>query len=414
MPLDNFKNKALFDVTNGYDAAATSVDLTADPGSAFPTVPCNGWWYNATDYPDAISDPNYEIVRVTARSGATLTVSRAQEGTSAATHNTGGKVYKLGLGPTAKTFNTDMAPPGSDGNVIFNDAGSYGADSALSYAKTSDLLTLLSDPGANAAPTAGIEKKNSTAASSGNQRHSPGDFWEFQAWKTGGTPGSQPGRFRAYAQGVQGSSAPTGNWMLGVSINGGAFADVFQVNSAGYVAVAPTGGNLTFAIGSFGGGYITGSSTAHIGFTSSSTNPLSGVDTTITRVSSAVLRVADGGSGMGDLRYGLNVQAKTTNYTAAATDSGSFFTNTGAAGQVNVTLPSTPRLGWHAEFYAVAAQKISFVAPASHTVEYNGTTSGTAGNATSTAAAAGVWMRVVYVTTNRYAITSQEGGITIT
>jgi hypothetical protein len=106
--MDNFTNWAEFTVANGYDGAATAVALTGDPGAAFPTAPCNGWWWNATDYARPQDDPSVEMVRVTARAGATLTILRAQEGSTATSKNTAGKTYKMQLGPTAKTFNTDI------------------------------------------------------------------------------------------------------------------------------------------------------------------------------------------------------------------------------------------------------------------------------------------------------------------
>jgi hypothetical protein len=59
-------------------------------------------WFNSTDYPNPANDPNVEIVRVTNISGDTLTISRAQEGTSASSKNTVGKNYSLVLGITAK------------------------------------------------------------------------------------------------------------------------------------------------------------------------------------------------------------------------------------------------------------------------------------------------------------------------
>jgi hypothetical protein len=60
------------------------------------------------DYPNPANDPNVEIVRVTNVSTDTLTITRGQEGTSAANHNTGGKTYSLVLGITAKMI-TDLA-----------------------------------------------------------------------------------------------------------------------------------------------------------------------------------------------------------------------------------------------------------------------------------------------------------------
>jgi hypothetical protein len=59
-------------------------------------------WWNITDFADPADDPTAEIVRVTGRTGDSLTVTRGQEGTSAATHNSGSKVYKMALCLTKK------------------------------------------------------------------------------------------------------------------------------------------------------------------------------------------------------------------------------------------------------------------------------------------------------------------------
>lgn len=123
MALDNAKNFAKVEVSTGYDASATSIILSASEGAKLPTVSFNAVWYNSTDYTDPTDDPNREIVRVTNISTDTLTVTRAQEGTSAATHNTGGKTYKMIAGLTAKTINTDLGSTfeplkGDDDNYV--------------------------------------------------------------------------------------------------------------------------------------------------------------------------------------------------------------------------------------------------------------------------------------------------------
>jgi hypothetical protein len=108
MSLDQAKNFAKATVSTGYDAAATSIVLNTGDGAKLPTAPFNVVWWNATDYPDPSDDPNVEIVRVTGKSSDTLTVTRAQESTSASTKNTAGKTYKMIAGLTAKTINTDI------------------------------------------------------------------------------------------------------------------------------------------------------------------------------------------------------------------------------------------------------------------------------------------------------------------
>jgi len=106
--MDAFKNFAKATVSTGYDASATSIVLSGGHGSRLPAAPFNATWYNSTDYADPTDDPNVEIVRVTAKATDTLTVTRAEEGTTATTKNTATKSYKLIAGLTAKTLNTDI------------------------------------------------------------------------------------------------------------------------------------------------------------------------------------------------------------------------------------------------------------------------------------------------------------------
>ena len=108
MALDNAKNFAKVQVSTGYNSAAVTVVLEANEGAKLPTVPFNVTWYNSTDYTDPTDDPNVEIVRVTDVTTDTLTVTRAQEGTTAKNHNTSLKTYKMIAGLTAKLINTDL------------------------------------------------------------------------------------------------------------------------------------------------------------------------------------------------------------------------------------------------------------------------------------------------------------------
>ncbi len=106
--IDNFANFAVATVSTGYDASATSIALTTGHGALLPAAPFNCTWFNSTDNPDLISDANKEIIRVTAKSTDTLTITRAQESTSAHTHNTSAKVYKLDC-TISKKFTDDIA-----------------------------------------------------------------------------------------------------------------------------------------------------------------------------------------------------------------------------------------------------------------------------------------------------------------
>jgi len=106
--VDAIKNFAKAVVSDGnYDASATEIDVIAGHGDRLPAAPFNAVWWNATDYPDPSDDPGVEIIRVTAKSTDTLTITRAQEGTAAEDHNVAGKTYSLIAGMTARTI-TEM------------------------------------------------------------------------------------------------------------------------------------------------------------------------------------------------------------------------------------------------------------------------------------------------------------------
>ena len=129
--LDPVKNFAKVVVSTTYDAAATSIILAAGDGAKLPAPATDGAfnlvWYNFTDYPDPSDDPNVEIVRVTARTTDTLTVTRAQEGTTASTKSEAGKTYKMILALTLK---------------MIEDIGKYGRANSINIETISATKTL--------------------------------------------------------------------------------------------------------------------------------------------------------------------------------------------------------------------------------------------------------------------------------
>jgi hypothetical protein len=136
--LDSVANFVQVQASTGYSSSATSIVLQSGQGSKLPAAPFNLIWWNSTDYPNPANDPNVEIVRVTGISGDTLTITRAQEGTSASSKNTGSKTYSLVLGITAKMI-TDIgtALAGSVGitrsvNIISSNTNA-GAAAATDY-----------------------------------------------------------------------------------------------------------------------------------------------------------------------------------------------------------------------------------------------------------------------------------------
>lgn len=121
MALDAVANFAEVTVSIGYNSSDTSIALTAGHGARLPQPSTDGafnaTWWNFTDYPNPTDDPNREIVRVTARSTDTLTVTRGQEGITATTKNTGSKTYKMVLSITKKMI-TDIDAGISSGMTL--------------------------------------------------------------------------------------------------------------------------------------------------------------------------------------------------------------------------------------------------------------------------------------------------------
>lgn len=104
--LDPAKNFAVANVLTGYAAGATTIVLQSGLGALFPDPSTDGAfnlvYWNATDYANPSDDASHEIIRVTARSSDSLTVTRAQESTTDVAHNTVGKQYKVAMSWTKK------------------------------------------------------------------------------------------------------------------------------------------------------------------------------------------------------------------------------------------------------------------------------------------------------------------------
>lgn len=75
-------NNAQSVIASGISASATSVSLATGTGDLFPS-PASGVNYFKLTFVDAATEQITEIVHVTSRSGDTLTIERAQEGTTA-------------------------------------------------------------------------------------------------------------------------------------------------------------------------------------------------------------------------------------------------------------------------------------------------------------------------------------------
>ncbi len=152
--LDNVKNGSIAGVSTGYNSVVTTIVVNTGHGVRLPTPPFRCTWWNTTDYGRAFLDANVEVIRVIGLSTDTLTIQRAQEGTTANTHNTAGKTYQLDCGFTAGLYGaiqtelaavrgvagggTGLSSAGTSGNFL-KSTGSAFVSAALAYSDFSNL-----------------------------------------------------------------------------------------------------------------------------------------------------------------------------------------------------------------------------------------------------------------------------------
>ena len=147
MSLDPMVNFGKIEVSAGYNSTVTTIELVDGQGTRLPSsFSFNLVWWNWTDFPDpsdAFHAGEAEIVRCSAGPLAnTITIARAQEGTSAIAHNTADKTYKMILSFTKKTYD-DIAALGNK-NLLINGEGkvSQRGSSFVSGENGDDVYTL--------------------------------------------------------------------------------------------------------------------------------------------------------------------------------------------------------------------------------------------------------------------------------
>lgn len=153
---DARKNFAKVTVSTGYAAGAVTVVLASGHGAKLPQPSTdnefNLVWWNNSDYGDPSDDPNKEIVRCTARTTDTLTVTRAQESTSDSLKNISGKTYRMALTITEKVIDDIIDNLGASSTINVNQA-SHGfavGDVLRSSGTDSEYAEAQADSSANA------------------------------------------------------------------------------------------------------------------------------------------------------------------------------------------------------------------------------------------------------------------------
>lgn len=176
-------------------------------------------------------------------------------------------------------------PGGSDTQIQYNSAGAFAGSANLVWDNTNTRLGI-----AQSTPTSrfhlnfnqnsvtqadanGILLANSTAATVGLQSISPPIVLQGNGWKTAATAGSQDVRFRMDVLPVQGTTSPTGQFRLALSVAGGAYTNLFTIDNS----ISASAGLLTTNFISTGGwitsGTVIGASSQIMG---GSTNGSSG------------------------------------------------------------------------------------------------------------------------------------------
>jgi len=187
-------------------------------------------------------------------------LSESYGGTNQSTYSTGDIIYasaantlsKLTIGSAAKILQI------SGGIPTWQDA-----PSALGYIKADGSIPLTANWNMGAFNTTFTKTgataatiydayilSNTTPATVGNQQWSPALHFIGQGWKTIATAASQSLELRQYLLPVQGGTTPTANFIMDLSINGGAFTTIFTLGSTGSYSIQ----SLTvFGASSFGG-----------------------------------------------------------------------------------------------------------------------------------------------------------------
>lgn len=339
MALDAFKNFAIGTLSTGYDASAVSIILTSGHGARFPAPPFNATWWNSTDYSNPSLDPNVEIVRVTAVSTDTFTITRGQEGTSASTKNTAAKTYNIHAGLTAKSLNTD-----------------YLAGVSATFADGS-------------ASTPSI------------------------SWASGTTTGlyrSAANEVGFTINGVSTLKVQTYSGGNGIQAGG---QDLFIRNST-------TTSQLSLQASLFD--FYAGSSTARFTLDSSGLRPSTD---NVTPLGDITHRWVSTYAGI--LYYNVKVTAKTSNYSVLTTDSAIHFTNGGAAGTVNFTLPTAALNLYYAFAVTTNGQTLTVTAGGSDTIRSGGTVSAAGG--TMSSSSKGSVIEIVAMAANEWYVKSIVG-----
>ena len=205
--LNLFTNNAATTLASGILSGATSLTVAAGTGALFPNPTAGQYFYCTL----ANNAGTVEIVKVTARSTDTFTITRGQDGTSAVAWNTGDKVELRLVRATLDNF------PQLDSTNTFSQQQTF-SNLTASKAVFTDGSKGLTSSGTLGADQGGTGQSSLTAnnvllgnGTSGVQFIAPGASGNVltsdgTTWTSGSAPGFPAGTRLAFQQ----TSAPTG------------------------------------------------------------------------------------------------------------------------------------------------------------------------------------------------------------
>ncbi|PUE08989.1 hypothetical protein B9Z51_08630 [Limnohabitans sp. T6-5] len=135
-----FSNNAVATTSSAITSASTTIALATGQGAKFPTPSGSDYFIATLATVSGVTETSWEIVKVTARSGDSLTVVRAQEGTTAAAWPAGSTLEHRLTAETLAGFLQNTGGSLNDGVLtmaMFKDCGlsffNSGTTNALDY-----------------------------------------------------------------------------------------------------------------------------------------------------------------------------------------------------------------------------------------------------------------------------------------
>jgi hypothetical protein len=237
-----FTNNAWGTLASQLNAGATSLALSTGQGAKFPSPTGGDYFLLTLIGVTGTTETSWEIVKCTARSTDTLTIVRAQEGTSDATWAAGTRVeLRVTAAPLADVGQiTTLAK--TDGNIIVGDGSKWVAESGATARTSLGLGTAATTASTDYAPAA----KGVTNGDSHN--HDGGDgaqiaYSSLSGLPTLGTAAAMTGPSGTIV-GTTDSQTLTNKTLTDPAIIGAIAEDVYTISDGAAFEIDPGNGTI--------------------------------------------------------------------------------------------------------------------------------------------------------------------------